>query len=81
MKAAVLREIGQPLQLEDLELDEPGPEEVRVRIEAACEKPICVPGVVGEEPLQILGRKIARVQVVDCARPFACRSFQITERA
>ena len=31
----MLREIGAPLQLEDVELDEPGPEEVRVRIEAA----------------------------------------------
>jgi Zn-dependent alcohol dehydrogenase len=35
MKAAVLREIGAPLRLEDVELDEPGPGEVCVRIEAA----------------------------------------------
>jgi Zn-dependent alcohol dehydrogenase len=35
MKAAVLREIGQPLRLEDVELDEPGAGEVAVRIEAA----------------------------------------------
>jgi Zn-dependent alcohol dehydrogenase len=35
MRAAVLREIGAPLQLEDIELDEPGPREVCVRIEAA----------------------------------------------
>jgi Zn-dependent alcohol dehydrogenase len=35
MRAAVLREAGAPLALEDLELDEPGPGEVRVRIEAA----------------------------------------------
>jgi Zn-dependent alcohol dehydrogenase len=35
MRAAVLREIGAPLRLEDVELDEPGPGEVAVRIEAA----------------------------------------------
>jgi Zn-dependent alcohol dehydrogenase len=35
MKAAVLRQIGAPLQLEDLELDEPKAGEVGVRIEAA----------------------------------------------
>jgi Zn-dependent alcohol dehydrogenase len=35
MKAAVLREIGAPLQLEDVELDEPRTREVQVRIEAA----------------------------------------------
>jgi Zn-dependent alcohol dehydrogenase len=35
MRAAVLREIGAPLQLEDVELDEPMAGEVGVRIEAA----------------------------------------------
>jgi Zn-dependent alcohol dehydrogenase len=35
MRAAVLREIGAPLQLEDVELDEPKAREVLVRIEAA----------------------------------------------
>ena len=35
MRAAVLREIGAPLQLEDVELDEPKASEVGVRIEAA----------------------------------------------
>ena len=35
MKAAVLREIGAPLRLEDVELDEPKSGEVLVRIEAA----------------------------------------------
>ena len=35
MKAAVLREVGAPLTLEDVELDEPKAGEVRVRIEAA----------------------------------------------
>jgi Zn-dependent alcohol dehydrogenase len=35
MRAAVLREVGAPLGIEDLELDQPGPGEVQVRIEAA----------------------------------------------
>jgi Zn-dependent alcohol dehydrogenase len=35
MRAAVLREVGAPLQLEDVELDEPRAREVLVRIEAA----------------------------------------------
>ena len=35
MRAAVLRATGEPLALEQVELDEPGPGEVRVRIEAA----------------------------------------------
>ena len=35
MRAAVLREIGEPLAIEDVELDPPGPGEVLVRIEAA----------------------------------------------
>ncbi len=35
MKAAVLREVGAPLQLEDVELDEPQTGEISVRIEAA----------------------------------------------
>jgi Zn-dependent alcohol dehydrogenase len=35
MRAAVLREVGAPLQVEEVELDEPGPGEVTVRIEAA----------------------------------------------
>jgi len=35
MLAAVLRRTGAPLSLEQVDLDEPGPGEVRVRIEAA----------------------------------------------
>ncbi len=35
MKAAVLRAVGAPLSVEELELAEPGPGEIRVRIEAA----------------------------------------------
>lgn len=35
MRAAVLREVGEPLSLEDVDLDEPRAGEVMVRIEAA----------------------------------------------
>jgi len=35
MKAAVLREFGQPLTIEDVELDGPGPDEVRLRVLAS----------------------------------------------
>ena len=35
MKAAVLRAIGQPLQIEEVQLDRPGPREVRIRTVAA----------------------------------------------
>src|SRR5881628_2016543 len=35
MRAAVLREVGRPLVLEDVELGPPGPGEIQVRIEAA----------------------------------------------
>jgi S-(hydroxymethyl)glutathione dehydrogenase/alcohol dehydrogenase len=35
MKAAVLREVGQPLQIEDVAIDKPGPHEVLVRTKAA----------------------------------------------
>jgi S-(hydroxymethyl)glutathione dehydrogenase/alcohol dehydrogenase len=35
MKAAVLREVGQPLQIEDIEIDKPGPHELLVRTAAA----------------------------------------------
>ena len=35
MKAAVLREAGQPLQIEDVQVDKPGPHEVLIRTAAA----------------------------------------------
>jgi S-(hydroxymethyl)glutathione dehydrogenase/alcohol dehydrogenase len=35
MKAAVLREVGKPLSIEDVELADPGPHEVRIRTAAA----------------------------------------------
>ena len=31
MKAAVLRAVGQPLQVEEVEIDDPGPREVLIR--------------------------------------------------
>jgi Zn-dependent alcohol dehydrogenase len=79
MKAAVLREIGQPLQLEDVELDEPGPEEVRVRIEAAgvCHSDLHymtgdlkakLPLVVGHEGagiVEAVGPRVDRVSLGD----------------
>jgi S-(hydroxymethyl)glutathione dehydrogenase/alcohol dehydrogenase len=35
MKAAVLREVGKPLQIEDVQIDKPGPHEVLIRTAAA----------------------------------------------
>ena len=35
MKAAVLREVGKPLQIEDVQIDKPGPHEVLIRTVAA----------------------------------------------
>ena len=35
MRAAVLHQPGEPLRIEDLELDDPRPGEVRVRVAAA----------------------------------------------
>ena len=80
MLAAVLRETGAPLSLEQVELDEPGPGEVRVRIEAAgvCHSdlhyvngdlPAKLPLVVGHEGagvVEALGpRTTGRVAVGD----------------
>ena len=35
MKAAVLREVGTPLQIEDVQISKPGPREVLIRTAAA----------------------------------------------
>nr|WP_294695996.1 alcohol dehydrogenase catalytic domain-containing protein [uncultured Friedmanniella sp.] len=56
MRAAVLREVGAPLQLEEVELDEPGPGEVRVRIEAA--------GVCHSDLHYMTGDLVARLPLV-----------------
>lgn len=56
MRAAVLRETGSPLTIEEVELDEPGPGEVRVRIEAA--------GVCHSDLHYVLGDLPARLPIV-----------------
>ncbi|MBD3648127.1 MAG: alcohol dehydrogenase catalytic domain-containing protein, partial [Pseudomonadales bacterium] len=35
MKAAVFREVGKPLEIEDIEISKPGPREVLIRTAAA----------------------------------------------
>ena len=35
MKAAVLRQVGTPLQIEDVQINKPGPHEVLIRTKAA----------------------------------------------
>ena len=60
MKAAVLREIKQPLTIEDIDLDAPGPDEVRIRVVSSglCHSdyhsisgdfPVPMPAVLGHE--------------------------------
>lgn len=56
MKAMVMHETGAPLVLEELELDQPGPGEVRVRIEAA--------GVCHSDVHYISGGLAARTPIV-----------------
>ena len=72
MKAAVLREVGQPLAIEDVEISKPGPREVLIRTAAAgvCHSdlhfieghyPTRMPIVLGHESAGIVeqGRRIA----------------------
>ncbi|SEP57850.1 zinc-binding dehydrogenase [Microlunatus flavus] len=56
MRAAVLRETGAPLTIEDVELDDPGRGEVRVRVEAA--------GVCHSDLHYVLGDLPARLPLV-----------------
>lgn len=79
MIAAVLREVGKPLRLEEVELDEPGPHEVRVRTVASgvChsdlhviegENPWELPLVLGHEPagvVEAVGSAVSAVAVGD----------------
>ena len=79
MRAAVLREVGAPLRLEDVELDEPRAGEVGVRIEAAgvCHSDLHymvgdlkakLPLVVGHEGagiIEAVGPAVRRVSVGD----------------
>ncbi|MEZ4333700.1 MAG: Zn-dependent alcohol dehydrogenase [Myxococcota bacterium] len=86
MKAAVLREVGGPFRIEDVELDAPGPREVRVRTVASgvCgsdlhvllgENPWAMPIVLGHEPagiVEAVGRDVRSVAPGDAI--VACSS-------
>ena len=65
MKAAVLREVGKPLQIEDVQINKPGPHEVLIRTAAAglCHSdlhfiqgsyPTALPAVLGHESAGIV---------------------------
>jgi S-(hydroxymethyl)glutathione dehydrogenase/alcohol dehydrogenase len=65
MKAAVLREVGKPLEIEDVQIDKPGPHEVLIRTAAAgvCHSdlhfiqgdyPTALPTVLGHESAGIV---------------------------
>jgi S-(hydroxymethyl)glutathione dehydrogenase/alcohol dehydrogenase len=75
MKAAVLREVGKPLQIEDVQLDKPGPHEVLVRTAAAgvCHSdlhfiegtyPTALPTVLGHESAGVVEAVGAEVRTV-----------------
>jgi S-(hydroxymethyl)glutathione dehydrogenase/alcohol dehydrogenase len=86
LKAAVLREVGAPLQIEEVELDAPGPREVRVRTVASgvChsdlhviegENPWELPLVLGHEPagvVEAIGSLVSAAKVGD--HVIACSS-------
>jgi S-(hydroxymethyl)glutathione dehydrogenase/alcohol dehydrogenase len=79
MKAAVLREVGKPLQIEDVQIDKPGPREVLIRTKAAgvCHSdlhfieglwPHPLPTVLGHESAGIVeqvGSEVSTVKVGD----------------
>lgn len=63
-RAAVLRTIGEPLEIVDLELDEPAPDQVRVRLAAAgvCHSDLSArAGKMGWQPPMVLGHEGAGV--------------------
>jgi S-(hydroxymethyl)glutathione dehydrogenase/alcohol dehydrogenase len=75
MKAAVLREVGKPLQIEDVQINKPGPHEVLVRTKAAglCHSdlhfmegsyPHPLPAVLGHESAGIVEAVGAEVRTV-----------------
>jgi S-(hydroxymethyl)glutathione dehydrogenase/alcohol dehydrogenase len=75
MKAAVLREVGQPLQIEDVQIDKPGPHEVLIRTVAAgvCHSdlhfveghyPHPLPAVLGHESAGVVEQVGAEVRTV-----------------
>ncbi|WP_426043847.1 Zn-dependent alcohol dehydrogenase [Caulobacter sp. DWR3-1-2] len=79
MKAAVLREVGQPLQIEDVSIGKPGPHEVLIRTKAAgvCHSdlhfiegsyPHPLPAVLGHESagiVEAVGSEVRTVKVGD----------------
>lgn len=79
MKAAVLREVGKPLQIEDVQLNKPGPREVLVRTVAAgvCHSDLHfvegsyrypLPAVLGHESagvVEAVGSEVRTVKVGD----------------
>jgi S-(hydroxymethyl)glutathione dehydrogenase/alcohol dehydrogenase len=79
MKAAVLREVGKPLQIEDVKIGKPGPHEVLIRTAAAgvCHSdlhfvegkyPFPLPAVLGHESAGIVeqvGSEVRTVKVGD----------------
>jgi S-(hydroxymethyl)glutathione dehydrogenase/alcohol dehydrogenase len=75
MKAAVLREVGKPLQIEDVQIDKPGPHEVLIRTAAAgvCHSdlhfiegsyPTPLPTVLGHESAGVVEAVGAEVRTV-----------------
>jgi S-(hydroxymethyl)glutathione dehydrogenase/alcohol dehydrogenase len=79
MKAAVLREVGKPLQIEDVQINKPGPHEVLIRTKAAglCHSdlhfmegsyPHPLPAVLGHESagvVEAIGSEVRTVKVGD----------------
>jgi S-(hydroxymethyl)glutathione dehydrogenase/alcohol dehydrogenase len=79
MKAAVLREVGKPLQIEDVQIGKPGPHEVLIRTAAAgvCHSdlhfmegkyPFPLPAVLGHESAGVveqIGSEVRTVKVGD----------------
>jgi len=75
MKAAVLREVGKPLQIEDIQIDKPGPHEVLIRTVAAglCHSdlhfmegsyPLPLPSVLGHESAGVVEAVGSEVRTV-----------------
>ena len=79
MKAAVLREVGKPLEVEDVQINKPGPHEVLIRTAAAgvCHSdlhfvngtyPYPLPAVLGHESsgvVEQIGSEVRTVEVGD----------------
>ena len=75
MKAAVLREVGKPLQIENVQINKPGPHEVLIRTKAAglCHSdlhfmqgsyPTALPAVLGHESAGIVEQVGSEVRTV-----------------